>query len=207
MFFDGTATAATDTRDGRKLSNPGLDFYTKATDNEKLAIDVRPLAVGDVVPLGLRADSQRTYAIKVADYEAPAGMQLYLRDKFLNQSTPLSQGMSYSFEVTSNPLSQGDDRFELTTSWTTGIEQTNGTAGIEIAMSPNPANSQVTISLGGVKGRSTVTITDMTGQVMNTSVVESLGSVQVPLQDWSAGVYIVTVRNGEIVKTQKLIKN
>ena len=206
VFFDNNATTAKDTKDAKKLNNISLDFYSKTTDSNKLAVDFRPLSIGDVIQLGLRADSQMSYNLKVADLDAPTGMVLYLKDKFLNTKQAMSQGMNYAFTVNSNPLSQGDNRFEIVAGNTTGIETVGNNNEIEISLMPNPASEKVTIALGGVKGNSHISISNLIGQVVYATDVINNDAITVPLNDLSAGIYLVNVTNGDKTTTKKLIK-
>lgn len=207
LFFDNNSTTAKDAHDAAKLSNPTLDFYTIGSDAEKMAIDHRPLTASSIIPLGLRTDSQKSYVIKVEDFDIPAGTQLYLKDKFLNQTEVLSHGMTYSFSVTGNPLSQGNDRFEISIG-TTGMEHTVSAAGnLSVQLSPNPAAETVMISLSGnARGASTVKIASMMGQQVFEGLIDQNGMVIVPVQHLSQGVYMVTIQNGSTIVTGRLMK-
>ena len=208
LFFDGTATSGKDAQDAKKIANPSLDFYTIGTDSTKMAIDFRPLVPGHVIPLGLRIDSQKTYSIKVEDYDVPAGTQLYLKDKFLNNTQPLTQGMSYSFTVNSNPLSQGDTRFELSIGTTNSIGSISVASDLKMQLVPNPATESVTISIAGATEKtSTVKIMSMVGQQVYGQTISGMeGTINVPVHTLAAGVYIVTVQSGTTVITERLMK-
>ena len=207
VFFDGTTLAGKDGKDARKLNanNAPLNFYTLA-DTNRLSIDCRPLAANTTVLLGLKADSMMQYTIRVADYDV-AGAQLYLIDKFLNTTTPMSEGMQYDFNVTSNPLTQGNNRFEIGIG-TTGVGQLSG-HNISMSLSPNPAEDMVSISFDAVvNGPAQISIANLVGQQL---LQRSLGNVNtaevvVSLKDLPSGMYMVTVSCGEQKVTQRLIK-
>lgn len=171
LFFDNNATKTTDAKDAKKLNNVSLDFYTKTIDSNKLSVDFRPISIGDVIQLGLRADSQMNYTLKVADLDAPIGIQLYLKDKFLNTTQAMNQGMNYAFSVNSNPLSQGENRFEIIAGNTTGIENT--ATEMEITLMPNPAKDKVTLNLEGIEGKTTINISNLLGEVVFTTEINN----------------------------------
>lgn len=206
IFFNGQSSAQWEDRDARKFVNPSLDFYTLSADTAKLAIDVRPLVQNEIIPLGLRADSQFQYSIRVDDYDVP-GAQLYLIDKFLNQSQPLTAGMHYDFNVTGNPLSQGNNRFAIGVT-TTGIGQLAG-KDMNMSLVPNPAEQTVVVSFDALKrGQTEVHIRNLMGQQVfraNMGMVQS-GDLRIPVAELASGVYMVTINCGDQVITQRLIK-
>lgn len=208
LFFDGSTASTLDALDGRKLSNPNLDFYTFSTDNEKLAIDFRPFVDGQVIPLGLATDKEQDFAIQVEDFDIPANAVVKLNDKFLNTVTTLTPGMKYNFTVSSNPASKGDARFELNLSETiTSVGNVSG-AAFALNMVPNPATNVVNISWNVASNTATdIVITSAVGQtVYKTAVAKGANGVSVPVNELTQGMYFVTVTtNGQSV-TQKLVK-
>lgn len=82
------------------------------------------------VPTCKSTDVVQTYFVYVEDYHVGT-TQLYLIDNYQSQSAPLYPGMSYSFNVTSDPQSKGDNRFQI------GIRTTSVTtvAGSEVSLS------------------------------------------------------------------------
>ncbi|RYZ47959.1 MAG: T9SS type A sorting domain-containing protein [Sphingobacteriales bacterium] len=205
LFTDGSATAGTDLRDAKKLTNVSLDFYTKSSDGNKLSVDFRPVISGDIIPLGLRADSQFNYTIKVTDYEVASGLQLYLKDKFLNIVQPMSEGMIYSFQVTSNPQTQGDNRFEISAGTISSVAGLDNAPGLVIT--PNPATDNIQVAMEGLRGKSVVTITNLIGQTIFTASTEGDNAVSLSVASLQPGVYIVTVINDNETRTARVIKN
>lgn len=208
LFFDGAAASTVDPLDGRKLSNPNLDFYTFSTDNEKLAIDFRPFVDSQVIPLGLNTDILQDYTIKVEDFDIPANKMVLLHDKFLNVVQPLSGGMQYNFTVSNNPASFGDARFELNLSEVPTNVSGVASAAFRLNMMPNPATRVVNINWNVASSTETeVTIATAMGQVVyNTTVRQGANGLSVPVDGLSQGMYFVTVKTNGASVTQKLIK-
>jgi hypothetical protein len=208
IFFNGQATSATELLDHQKMGNPGLDFFTYASDGKELSVDMRPYTPGEVIKLGLRAYTEQGYAIRVDDYSVASGTDLYLHDKFLNQSQPLSAGMLYSFNVTSDPNSQGSERFEINGT-PTAVEGVGAAAGFNMQMFPNPAGDNVTISFAARQpAAASIRITNLVGQQMYSSTPGTLqqGSVTVATRDFAPGIYMVQLTIGEQTITKRLIK-
>jgi hypothetical protein len=207
LFFNPQAQSAYDKHDNKKMSNPSLDFYTVATDNSQLSIDQRPYVNKEVIPLGLRVDSQMNYTIKVEDYDVPVGAQLYLYDNYTQTNQALSLGMEYNFTVNSNPMTQGS-RFELRLGLINGINNVNNNQP-KVNITPNPATTEVTIWTNDVvKEGSDVEVTDVVGHmVYQTKLNKNTdGKFNINLQDWTSGIYFLTIHSNDNSITQKLIK-
>lgn len=209
LNLDDNSMAVEDQKDGKKLYNPNLDFYTLSTDDVKLAVDVRPYEDGKSIPLGLTAYNRYgRYVIRTGMYDIPAGTRLILHDKYLNKQTTLNGGVEYWFDVTSDTLSQGEQRFELNMVGkpTTGILSNNkDIAGMYL--SPNPATNSVKVSFEQVDGTATVQLISLTGKVLyKQAVTTTTGSVTISLSNVPTGMYIVELQSNNARFTQKLIK-
>jgi hypothetical protein len=201
--------ATLDPQDGQKLFNPGLSFYSYSTDQNQLAVDVRPYVNGQMIQLGLQNAAAMEYDLRVDDYDVPAGATLYLYDRYLNQVRALSQGMHYNFTVTSDPASQGDNRFQLNASGTTSVSSVLAGNDFKVSMMPNPATNNATVSFEAPQqGNTTIRVSAITGQVVYSNELGELssGKVNLPLQDLASGIYIVNITCGNYSVTQKLVK-
>ena len=162
-FEANASSAATDSHDATKFNNSLFNFYSISSDNKQLAIDYRSdKMVDSIIPLGIRTNINRTYTISVAELRDLPTTQLLLRDKLLNVTTPLTQiGSSYTFDITSDTLTKGNNRFEIgllgTTVLPTALSsftaqlQTNNTVAVKwiSATETNLANYQVQRSTNG----------------------------------------------------------
>lgn len=114
--FDANASStANDIHDAPKLNNSLFNFYSISSDNKQLAIDYRnDKMVDSIIQLGIKTNINRTYTISVAEFRDMPTSQLLLRDKLLNKVTPLTQiGDRYTFNITTDTLTKGNNRFEL----------------------------------------------------------------------------------------------
>jgi hypothetical protein len=208
MYFDNQATADSEWYDGMKLMNPEISIYSFAKDGAKLAIDSRPYAENEIIPMGLAYATPRTYTLRVEDIDMPVNTQLYLHDKYLNTVVELKQGGSYVFDVTIDSLTYGDNRFELNMLG----NPTNSSIAknkLKVQLVPNPATNNATLYYEGMQdGNIEVNITNMVGIKVATYVQASVktGSINIPLQQVASGIYIVEVKNGNQTITQKLVK-
>lgn len=195
-----------DKNDVDKLVNQDLNFYTISNDSKQLSYDARPIKDGISIKLGLKTNVLGTYTIKVANDGISKLKAIYLRDKFLNTYTLVSDNLSYSFDVTSNAASQGDSRFELTTNKPLPLLASNN--NLQIKVYPNPStNGIVTLAF------SQPTLLPTTVQVLDESgkklIQLNLGSVltgnqTIPVKQLSKGIYILRVTNGKETRTEKV---
>ena len=210
ISFNSNATNNEDSRyDAVKMHNPDLNFYSLSADNAKLCIDARPYATGTIIPLGFSTVYAQQYVIKAENMVLPTGGQLYLHDKYLGVYTALETGAAYKFNVTTDAASQGEQRFELTTTQgaATAAMVTNG---FNISMSPNPATDQVTISFTATEQAATsVRILNVSGASVLSNDLGNVqnGSVNLSLNTLPAGIYMVEVTSGDHKTIQKLIKD
>lgn len=76
-----------------------------------------------------------------------------------------------------------------------------------IKVYPNPNNGKFTLQLSNFEGVSNVTISNTLGAVIYRSIIQNTGIKQLEFNSIRKGMYIVTVTNGEIIKTNKIIIN
>jgi hypothetical protein len=216
--FDDNATTAKEDLDGEKATNPSLNIYTLGSDNNKLSIDARPFVNNMTIPVGIKVPALQQYKLKVANMNIPSNYHLYLMDNYLNVVQPLQPGSEYVFNVTADSMTQGEGRFQLNgaiENTTTGVVTHNTTTGtgvkFTVSITPNPATDNTNITFEGAeKGSSAqISITNVNGQEVYRVAVADMasGKVNVPLQNLSGGIYMVTVTaNGQTV-TKQLVKN
>lgn len=207
--LDANAMEVEDTQDAKKLYNPNLDFYTLSKDGARLAVDVRPYNDTKSIPLGLTAYNRyNKYVIKTGMFDIPAGTKLILHDKYLNKKEELKAGTEYWFDVTTDTLSQGNQRFEInmvgkpTTHIIEAIERT-----AQMQLIPNPAHNQVKVSFDKIQGEAQIIMMSVTGQLVYHQVMNTTtGSVTIPLANVPNGIYIVELQSKNARFAEKLIK-
>ncbi|MBN8670475.1 MAG: T9SS type A sorting domain-containing protein [Chitinophagales bacterium] len=210
LHFDANALAINENTDALKFPNPEVSFNTYSTDDSLLAIDNRPYAENETIPLGFTTPYKKNYKIVAADFDVPAGTKLFLKDNYTGKNEEISAGYEYWFTVDTNAASQGKGRFELNTQGkpTTGIAGNTDNA-MKVKLAPNPAGNDVTIYYEGATGKTLhVTIVNMAGTVVAKAkqATYNAGSMKVSLNDVPAGVYIVNIRDENRVYSEKLIK-
>ena len=213
VSFNDQATAAKENFDGGKSKNPIVNFYTLSDDNQQLAVDARSFTNNMTIPVGFKTTETNKYKIKVANMNLAANQALYLMDSYANTVTTLQPGTEYEFDVTEDSASQGNNRFSLNgaianPASTTGVTTTasNTTADFNFTVAPNPAVNNTTVTIHTTdKAATTVSVSNISGlEVFATSVTNN--SVQIPLSNLPAGIYMVKVTCGNKVATQRLVK-
>jgi|GEM_PF-5588713 len=211
-FDDKSSTASTDKTDLEKFSNINLDFYSLASDNNRLAINSRPVlqSTADIIPLGLKTNQQRSFTVNASEVNVATGSNLYLHDKYTNNWMKIENGMSYTFSVTADTASQGNNRFEVAMKATVQpVVISSAPSALTVEAGPSPMNSVLTIRYASPQAMPTnIRITDISGKTV-TSIhagkVQS-GVQQVATDTWNSGVYVVQVSNGKEMVTKKVVK-
>ena len=79
---------------------------------------------------------------------------------------------------------------------------------VDMNVYPNPASNNVNVVLTGVKGQTMITVHDMSGKAVSSMRVEIDDNnqiVNIPVDNYSQGIYFIKVVNGSAVMTKKLI--
>ncbi len=207
--FNEEASANEDSKfDASKPAGMDFNFYSLSADNQKLAVDVRPFAAEKVIPLGINSTYEQEYTIKAEGVVVPEGGQLYLNDKLLNKSILLIQGAEYKFTISGDKTTQGDNRFELKmVPAQAAVAQ--APQALQVTMAPNPATDKVSISYAlPAAEKVTVRIVDIAGvSIYNSNLgSQQSGIVNVNLNAFAAGVYMVEVTAGDQKVVKRLIK-
>lgn len=86
---------------------------------------------------------------------------------------------------------------------TTGIRENSFASSINLF--PNPADDNLIIDLGTNYGKAQVTIADMSGKVMYTSIAIDIQKVEVNTKGFAEGMYVVQIQTGDFIGTKKLV--
>ncbi len=86
---------------------------------------------------------------------------------------------------------------------TGGILENSSESSITIF--PNPANTHFTIDFGSSNKKAEVTITDITGKIIYSSIAEVTQKIEVSTHDILPGIYIVQIQTTDFITTKKLI--
>ncbi len=184
--------------------------------NKRLAISTKPVFESvDTVALSVMANVTGKFTLKFTAMESFGGMtQIILIDKFLNKMISLDQALSYTFDITADPNSKGNNRFAIlfskvgTAAFTTGLANSKEEVS-NVSLYPNPATSVInlTCSNANVKDFS-YEIYNQMGQSVNTGAGNfTNGNVEaVNIENLDKGIYFVKMfynNNAEIIRFVK----
>ena len=85
----------------------------------------------------------------------------------------------------------------------TGIIENSFASSINLF--PNPANNHLTIALGSNNKIVQVTIADITGKVIYTTIATDTQKVEVNTKDFAEGIYVVQIQAAGFIGTKKLV--
>lgn len=91
---------------------------------------------------------------------------------------------------------------------TTSPEESAAEKAINMNVYPNPASNNVNVVLSGVEGQTVITVHDMSGKAVTSMRVDLDGNNQIvnlPVDNFSQGIYFIKAVNGSAVMTKKLI--
>lgn len=118
----------------------------------------------------------------------------------------------FTFYVDTTYAGYANDNFDNTPSTpaviTPAIDEDNVAEALNMNVYPNPASNNVNVVLSGVKGQTVLTVHDMSGKVVNNMRVDIDDNnqiINIPVSDYSQGIYFIKVVNGSAVMTKKLI--
>lgn len=215
--LDTNASTALDKLDGKKILNPGLDFYTMSADGNKLAVDVRPYADKDSIQVGLTAYQRyNKYAISTDMFNLPANTKLFLYDRYTNKTQELTPNFKYWFDVTADTNTQGKNRFVINVQVTatpppppppvTGVS-TLSTDAASLVLVPNPAQNEVKLVFEKQHGTASVKLYNISGKVVWKNTIDArTGNYDLSLVDMPYGMYLVEFQQGDKRFVQKLLK-
>lgn len=207
-YSAASTKAGNDWLDLVKLNNDLVNLYTLSSDLQNMEIDARPIATNDTIHLGLNTNLQQAFTLTTGKYTGPANVKVYLMDKFTQAINEIKSGFTYSFNVTADAASQGNNRFAIfsTPAVVTAIPVPATSAGILI--SPNPAHSFVTITMPPnlVSQSSVLSVINLAGQVVRKVEIKAGTTLtQLPLNNLPNGVYVVEILNKSTHYIDKII--
>ena len=86
---------------------------------------------------------------------------------------------------------------------TTGITESSFASSINLF--PNPATNHLTIALGNNTKKVEVTISDITGKVIYSTIATDTQKVEVITKDFAEGIYVVQIQAADFITTKKLV--
>ncbi len=197
-----------DKQDAEKFNNEAINFYSISRDKKRLSTDARPVNNESVIPLGLQTNQQKSFRIKVPGIHMPANNSLLLHDRYLSKWMKLEKDSSYSFAVTGDTLSKGDQRFEIS-AFKKQLMDTATVYKLITQIHPVPAHDKLMISYTApIQANTSIRILSQNGTVMKQVALglQKTGQFTIHISDLSPGIYLLEVRSGDYTTTQKIIK-
>jgi hypothetical protein len=206
-FENGAGSGFEPEFDAEKLPNPtGLNLSTSLANGHQLSIDGQPeLGTSQrVVPLAVGVPAAGVYTFTASQLLNLGATPVYLRDLQTGTLTDLRQQPSYQFTV-SNAAALNTTRFELVFSPRQVLATVPAALADQVALYPNPAQTQVAIELPLSLSRQPVTaaLLDALGRMVRQQVLPAGGATHLmPLADLATGVYSLrlTTETGTVVK-------
>ena len=100
----------------------------------------------------------------------------------------------------------GEDQTEKSATVAMTYESVKTIGNFNVLLYPNPAASKATLQITGNTKNVSISITDMHGQKVWQSSNGNAMLINLPMEKFAAGIYIVTVTSGSESKTIKLVK-
>ncbi len=147
----------------------------------------------NVIPVSIKVATDGFYTISASSIKGlPSNAKVFIEDKTSNRFQELNEGSVYSFNATTSDAA----RFAL------HIQSSSASSSLNESALIYASGNVATVRLSDA-ATSTVTISDLTGRKVSQSTFE--GDTFSTVVNAPAGVYTITVSNGTMVKTQKVI--
>ena len=123
----------------------------------------------------------------------------------MNQQQVLHNGATYNFEITSDTVTKGEHRFEISKqAWTTNVS--NVSTELDVKLLSNVFTDILTLYVGNNAEQSKYYLTDARGAIISKGSL-SFGEQQIDMQTLTSGMYILKIVNNNIQQVFKLIKH
>ncbi len=199
-----------------KRSNGIFNITSLSEDEKHMAINAYDqLENGKLIPLDIYNIDPGSYTFSIEETFA-SEVQFVLIDRFLDEEVPIEQNDSgpfeYSFEVTTDPLTYGVERFRIQVGRsiiTTLDDEFNG-----VSIYPNPVGSGelLNLNISGLFDNIDpveIVIMDRKGSAVSRSTLSPNinGTIQLNMDSYSSGMYILKLIGSNATHHYKVIKN
>jgi len=202
--------------DVTKRSNAIFNITSYSDDEYRMAINAYDqLENGKRIKLDLYRINPGSYTFTMEE-SFDESLRFILIDNFLDEEIPIEPSatdlFTYNFEVTADVLSFGAERFEIQVgaSVITGIDEDIK----DIILYPNPVNNgeALNLNISRLFNNATsvdIAIIDRKGALLSEQTLTPgvNGSVQIDMDRYSSGVYILRVIGNSATHHYKVIKN
>ena len=170
LYFSAGQTAAFDrVGDASKFPGNVMNLTTRTADGQYVSINgMSDNLNGAIVPVNVGVHSTGTFSLNFTGMESfLPSVSIMLRDRLNNTLTDVRTTPLFTFTVTSNPATQGGNRFEIVLNG--AITSLNSTLASALNVWPNPAakGTRQQFGLQGIAGgKAQVRVTDALGRTV-----------------------------------------
>ncbi|MFK8055638.1 MAG: LamG-like jellyroll fold domain-containing protein [Saprospiraceae bacterium] len=213
-FYLDNNGAACWTQYGRSLFDAAVRYATNCTGNEtaRRSADVLTLAAEQRVT-NVKLDWVSNTAFK-NDYflveRSNDDINYFVIDEV--PATGFGDSPQTMTYVDASPL-EGENFYRITAVYTDGDDRSSELRLVnfaslgDVSVYPNPASTDVNISLSGFEGREvTLRVSDPLGRILSTSTLNGSDEIiTLDVSDYAAGWYSISLQSGDYVKSEMLM--
>ncbi len=192
------AQATFDERDGIKMINPDVNFYSYLSDGTYLAIDQRKSSSYAEIPLAIEVGEETSFTIQVGEFN-PQEYSFTLVDKYAHKNIPLQAAVTYSFQTTNEETSAGARRFVLQVSaLVNGINHFGLNQSLQVY--PNPTSGTLNVTANGMpEGEYEVRVCNLLGDCLfeRQMFLGSNRNQSIAIEHLANACYLLTCMNKE----------
>jgi len=188
--------------DAGKMGNSGENIAL-ISNNQLLSIEQRQLPTqAEELPLFVNNYQNENYVFYLETEQWDENLTIFIKDAYADELTPIEAGEEYVFNVDSG-IADSSSPFRFSLVFNDETFSDDAFEEQTFSIYPNPAKEQFFVS--GIKATAEVSITNLMGQeVMSLTNVNNQESLNVA--SLSSGIYLVSVKEGELESTIKIIK-
>jgi len=196
-----------------KYTNPTLNIASVLGNNFKASVNYMDEYFDKKrVLLAVDADIEGTYQLIFSQMESFTPMaNIYLIDHFKQTQKQINFNNKYTFSITNNPSSQGNNRFELAFyNNTTFVNNVMDNNEVKVVVFPIPSSNDLTLKLmAGLAEKSDYTITAIDGKVLKMGQVNfsQASTLTIDISDLNSGLYLLNINfknSQQVVKFNKV---
>jgi hypothetical protein len=180
------------------------EIYT-TVGNEKLVINgMNSITPDTEIPVGFTTGQSNAFSITATEISNfDASTKVYLKDNLLNTEQDLTDGTAYTF---TSDVASTTSRFSVvfkSVGVTTGVQAASVNSSTLIYKN---ANNQIAVNCNGaISDNASISVYNALGQKLELKKIT--GTTTVIDRTFNPGVYVVSVTNGGISTTRKVILN
>jgi hypothetical protein len=207
VYSNTNASNGFDNYDSQKMSNNNAaipEIYT-TVGNEKLVINgMNSITPDTEIPVGFTTGQSNAFSITATEISNfDASTKVYLKDNLLNTEQDLTDGTAYTF---TSDVASTTSRFSVvfkSVGVTTGVQAASVNSSTLIYKN---ANNQIAVNCNGaISDNASISVYNALGQKLELKKIT--GTTTVIDRTFNPGVYVVSVTNGGISTTRKVILN